>query len=78
MCTGLWGVEGRRKLGRLLLSARKLEGRESSRDKVDVHSFRDWGVGGVPEARSKERQNGSKPGLQSIQKFKCAQAVVVI
>lgn len=78
MCTGLWGVEGRRNLGRLLLSARKLEGRESSRDKVGVHSFRDLGVGGVPEARSKERQDSSKPGLQSIQKFKRAKAAVVI
>lgn len=78
MCTGLWGVEGRRKLGRLLLSARKLKGRESSRDKVGVHSFRDLGIGGVPEARSKERQNGSKPGLRSVQKFMCAKAVMII
>lgn len=77
MCIRLWGLERRRKLGRLLLSARKLQGRESSRDKVGVCSFRDLGVGGVPGACSKERQESSKPGLQRVQKLKSAKAFVV-
>lgn len=60
-----------------LLSARKLQGRESSRDKVGVCSFRDLGVGGVPGACSKERQDSSKPGPQRVQKLKSAKAFVV-
>lgn len=60
-----------------LLSAGKLKGRGSSRDSVDIGSFGEQGVGRVPGACSKERQDSSKPGPQRVLKLKAAKAFVV-
>lgn len=58
-----------------LLSARKLEGRGSSGDRVDVGCFGEQGVGGFPKDWHKERQG--KPGLQRVLKLKGANAFVL-
>lgn len=44
-----------------LLSARKLEGRGSSRDRVDVGRFGEQGVGGVPEAATRKDRAAASP-----------------
>lgn len=61
-----------------MLSARKLEGRGSSRDRAHVGNFGEQGMGGVLGACSKERQDGNKPAPQRVLKLKAARAFVVM